>query len=1031
MAGRAMGTLLARSGLVIAAAVLLLAGGIVAFFHLDIEAYPDPSPPMFDILAQYPGRSSEEVERYVTIPLETALAGLPGLRHVRSLSMYGLGDVNLQFAYSTDPHRDEQLVRNELAQLQLPDGVQPDISPESTVGEVYRYQLVAPRGFDVGELRALQDWTLQKRFRAVPGVNDVATWGGPAREYHIDLDLPRIQGLGLSIPSIAEAVAKGNANVGGRTLEIGEQSIAVRGIGLARTVDDLGLIVLDQRGSSPVLLRDVATISIGGQERLGSTGRDDQDSIIQGIVLMRRGEATQAVVERIEKEVEHINASGVLPKGVNVVPFYDRKDLIETTVHTVLRNLVTGMVLVFIIQFLFLGEIRSALAVAAAIPFSLFFSVLGMWLTGDQANLLSIGAIDFGIIVDANVIMVENIVRNLRQRKAGDDRDRTIAMAMGEIAPSVIFATLIILAAYIPLFTMHGVEGRIFAPMARTYAFALAGALLGAFTLSPVVTRLLSGRRQSEGETRIVSGLRRAYAPSLAFSIAHPAVALLGALGVVVLAVFALRCIGSEFLPKLEEGNLWVRATLPASGSLAAGEGPVREMRKILGAFPEVETVVSQHGRPDDGTDPSGFYSVELFVALAPSDSWPKGIDKRRLVEEMSRSLESRFTGIDFNFTQVIQDQVEEAVSGVKGENSVKVFGPDLDVLESRSSELKRLLEGVRGVVDVGVFHELGQPNLVIEADRARCARVGVNTGDVDDVVETAIGGKEVTEMLDGERRYPVLVRLAPKYRSDIAAIAAIPVATPSEARVPLGDLASIRIDGGATFIHRESGERFIPVQFAVRGRDLGGAVTEAQALVQRELKLPRGYSLQWSGEFGELSEAEQRLAWIVPISLAAIGLLLYAALDSLRDSLVVAAAVPLAASGGVLSLFLTRTPFSISAAIGFISLFGVAVMAGILLVGRYRALERQGMAPREALSTAAHQRLRPVLMTCLSACLGLMPAAFSHGMGSETQRPLARVIVGGMVFGPPLILLAIPALLSVMDRRHRRVDVTATGPAS
>jgi cobalt-zinc-cadmium resistance protein CzcA len=1013
--------LFTRSALVVALALAVFVAGIFAFLHLDIEAYPDPTPPRFEVIAQYPGRSAEEVERYVTIPLESALGGLSDMASVRSQSFYGLADISLQFSFAADYAAAEQAVRNRLADAELPEGVDAQISPESTIGEVYRYQLVGPPGMDRGELRAIEDWLVERRLKSVSGVNDVTAWGGPAREYHVDVDPRQLQAYGIALGEVVEAVEQGNKVVGGRTIDLGEQAVQVRGAAGALTVDDLARIPLARRGTSTVLVRDVAQVRIGTVEPLGSAGRDGDDAVVEGIVLMAHGESTTDVVEGIEAEVAKLNA-GELPAGVRIEPFYDRKELVHVTVRTVLRNLLCGMALVFAVQYLFLGEVWSALAVAAAIPFALCFAIVGLWLTGESANLLSIGAIDFGIIVDANVIVVENLARRLRHRRDPGARVTTLAEAFGEVAPLILFATAIILAAYIPLFTMHGVEGQIFAPMARTYAFALAGALLAAFTVSPVLTALVAGRIRPDREPPAVAWLRRPYRPALRLAQEHPLLALLIAgTAVAIGGVGALR-LGGEFMPHLEEGNLWVRVTLPATASLRTGEATVHQMRALLASYPEVRTVVSQHGRPDDGTDPGSFSNLEMFVALKPFAQWPAGVGKRELVERMADDFAERFVGCEVNFTQAIQDQVEEAVAGIKGENAVKIYGPDLARLDDAATRVEAAMREVRGIVDVGVLRQLGQPELEIAPDRERCARDGVNPGDLADTVEAAIGGKQAGELFEGERRFPVMVRLDRRARGDLQAIAAIPVAAGGDDAplLPLGELASIRMRSGAALVQRDGGERLVSVEFAVRGRDLAGAVTEARQRVASEVKLPAGYRIEWSGEFGELAEAKQRLAWIVPVSLVLIASLLYAALYSLGDCLKVVLAVPLAATGGAIALWITGTDFSVSAVVGFISLFGVATMAAMLLVARWRALLREGLPHPDALARAAHQRFRPVLMTCLSACIGLLPSALSLGMGSETQRPLARVIVGGMALGGPLILLTLPALIALFHGRGR-----------
>ncbi|MBI3652866.1 MAG: efflux RND transporter permease subunit [Acidobacteria bacterium] len=1017
--------------------VLLVGAGYVAFRRLNIEAYPDPSPPMMEIITQSQGQSAEEIERYITVPIEIAMAGMPGLEHVRSISLYGLSSVKVQFSYDTDYYFAQQQVLNRLNALPLPNNAQPAISPESAVGEVYRYQLVGPENYSLAELKTLQNWVLERRFRTIPGVIDVVDWGGFTKEYHVDVDLHKLTAYHLSLPQVLTAIANSNNNVGARTLDIGQQSANVRGLGIITSVADLSNIVLTQSGGTPVYLRDVATAEIGRAQRLGVAGRDDNNDVVEAIVLMRRGEKTLEVIQRIAAEVEVINKSGVLPEGVQVKPYYDRRELIEVTTHTVLHNLIFGIVLLFIIQYVFLGNLRSAIIVSAAIPVALFLAILIMYLRGDSANLLSVGAIDFGIIVDSSVIMVESIFRHLSGQEqhggllnsAGASKEQKILAGASEVAKSVFFSTAIIIAAFIPLFTMQGVEGQIFAPMAKTYGYAMLGALLATFTVAPVLSSFLLPEKVNEKEPFLLRVIKPAYLFVLRKALRYRLVTAGLALALLAFTAIVVPQLGTEFLPKLEEGNLWVRATLPPTISLAAGEPYVSRMREVMRQFPEVTTVISQHGRPDDGTDPTGFFNVEFFVPLKPFDRWPQGMSKEKLIEQMKSALEKQFIGVDFNFSQTIEDNVEEAVSGVKGENSVKLFGNDLQTLEDKANEIKNQLATVKGIEDVGVFTELGQPNLLIQVDRDKCARYGLMTGDVNAIVQAAIGGQQETEVFEGERHFPIVVRLAPEYRQNLEAIKTIKVPLPNGASVPLGDLCAMTMKSGASYIYREGNQRYIPIKFSVRGRDLGSAVAEAQASVERAVKLPGGYHTEWSGEFGELNEAVSRLAYIVPISILFIIILLYSTFNSLRDSLLILASLPFALLGGVLALLLMKINFSVSAAVGFISLFGVAVMAGIILLSYYNQLRHHGYARDAALLQAAEVRMRPVLMMCISACIGLLPAAISTGIGSETQRPLATVIVGGMLLAPVLILLIVPVLISFLPERKKLADIESIEP--
>ena len=1036
--------------MVLAVLVVFLGAGFFAFNRLNIEAYPDPSPPMVEIITQNPGQSAEEIERYITIPLEVAVAGMPGLQHVRSISLYGLSDIKVQFAYDTDYYFALQQTLNRLNTVSnLPNNAQPTISPWSAIGEIYRYQLIGPPGASLMELKTLQDWVLQRRFKTVPGVIDVVGWGGLSKEYHVEVDLQKLQGHGITLPQVMSAISNSNINVGARTLDIGQQAANVRGLGLIRSLEDIANVVLTQSGGTPVLVRDVANVEVGHTPRLGIAGRDQTSDIVEGIVLMRRGEKTMEVIRRIEAEVSRINRGGVLPEGIRIQPYYDRRELIEVTTRTVLHNVVFGIVLVFFIQWMFLGDLRSALIVSATIPFALFFSTMILVIRGDSANLLSVGAIDFGIIVDSTVIMVENIFRHLREggravaahervesmmpwRVALHGKLRTILVSAVEVDRAIFFSTAITIAAFIPLFTMQGVEGQIFAPMAKTYGYALFGALLATFTISPVLSSVLLPEAVRERETFAVRLIRRAYtwalqrAMRLRFATVGLAVALL------VISALVIPRLGTEFLPKLEEGNLWIRATLPPTISLEAGEPYVARIREILRSFPEVVTVISQHGRPDDGTDPTGFFNAEFFAPLTPFHTWPRGLTKEKLIAQMQSRLEQELAGIDFNFSQNIQDNVEEALSGVKGENSVKVFGSDLEVLEQNDGAIKQQLASVRGVQDLAVFSELGQPNLLLDVLRYRAARFGLAPADVNAVVEAAIGGKSATDVFEGERHFPLVVRLAPQYRRDIDAIKAIPVASQGSQGnaiyVPLSEVTNVALRSGASYIYRENNQRYLPIKFSVRGRDLGGTVEEAQNRVDRGVKLPEGYHTDWSGEFGELKEAQQRLAYIIPLSLLLILVLLYSMFNSLRDSLLALAGIPFAVTGGILALYLTGLNFSISAAVGFISLFGVSVMDGILMLTYYNELHQAGFGRDDAMVRAAEVRMRPRLMTALSACIGLLPAAVSTGIGSQVQRPLATVIVGGMLLVPLVISWMYPVLLSVfLPRTETRPGVDST----
>ena len=1043
---------LTRRSIIILALLAFVGAGLVAYAKLNIEAYPNPAPVILEITAQAPGLSAEEMERSYTRPMEVGLATTPGVDNIRSTSFYGLSFARVTFKYGVDYYFAlAQAALNLQQNVTLPNNVQPQIQASSLVGEIYRYQIVGPPHFGLTNLRTLQDWVVTRRLLSVPGIAQVVTWGGTTKEYDVDVDLNKLQGYGVTLPQLIAAIGNANTNVGGRTINIGQQSVNIRGVGLIKDVDDIGHIVLSQSNGTPVLVSDLAKVSIGAVPRLGNAGRDDQDDVVTGIVVMNRTEQTNDVVNRVKAAVDKLNHDGTLPPGVRVVPFYDRSSLVEVTTHTVLHNLLFGCLLVFFIQRIFLGDLRSAIIVSANIPIALFFSIIILVLLGDSANLLSVGAVDFGIIVDSAVILIENIFRNFqknhderqellheqaqnnhamyaRGNAAHDwtERLRLLYISAIQVDRAVLFSSAITVAAFIPLFTMQGVEGQIFNPMARTYAYALSGALLATFSVTPVLASLLLPKHVNEVETLFVRGIRRVYSPVLRWALEKRKATVAIGVGFLLVAALLLPHIGSEFLPALEEGNLWIRASMPTTISLEAGMDKVNRMRRIIKNHPEVVTVVSQHGRPDDGSDASGFYNVELFVPLKPQSDWPSGDSKEKLVNSLQQQFSDEFPGVEFNFSQYIQDNIEEGLSGVKGANSVKIVGPDLHELEKLSDEVLHQMQQVKGVQDLGVFRVLGQPNLNITVDRARAARYGLNTGDINAVVQAAAGGTQATTVLEDDRQFSLVVRLASPFRNDAEAIGNIPVgyATPSGATayVPLRDVADISLDTGASYIYHESNERFIPVKFSVRGRDLGSTVEDAQQRIARNVVLPTGYHLVWAGEFEDMQQAKHRLAIVLPIAISLILALLYTLFNSLRDSLLTLAAIPFSIAGGIIALYFSGLNMSVSAAIGFVSLFGVSVMNGILVISYFNHLVFEGRTPLEAMYLAAEQRMRPMLMTALSACIGLLPAALSTGIGSQVQRPLATVVVGGMLLGPVMLLIVAPALqVLVVEWSHRR----------
>ncbi len=1022
--------------IVVLLAAMLLGGG-ASFLSLNIEAYPDPVPPLVDVVTQSTGQSAEEIERYITIPLVIQMAGIPNVQAIRTISLFGLSDVKVQFTYDFTYTQAEQWVTNRLSQLAaLPNGAQPQISPTSPIGEIFRYRVVGPPNYSVTDLKTLQDWVLERRFKAVPGVIDVTGWGGKTKTYDIAIDQRKLVGYGLSIPQVLQALGNANINVGGQTVNFGAQSAVVRGVGLIHSAEEIRRTMITNNQGAPVVLGDIADVSIGNLPRLGIAGFDNVDDIVQGIVLMRRGAESIPTIKRVEAEVDKINSTGILPPGVSIQRIYDRSDLIHVTTRTVLHNMLAGIVLIFFLQWAFLGNVRSAVIVAMTIPFALSFAIGLMVLRGESANLLSVGAIDFGLVVDATVIMVENIFRHLAQESAHlghgpstlhrirvrsgfRGRTATISVAAAEVSQSIFFAAAIIIAGFVPLFTLSGIEGHIFGPMAKTYAYAIAGGLIATFTVAPALSLMLFQEKVAERETPVVRVLRRIYEPALEFVLANSIITFAGLALITLLALLAVRSLGLEFLPKLEEGNLWVRATFPQSVSLEDSDTYVNRMRVLMSKYPEVQSVVSQHGRPDDGTDATGFFNAEFFVPLKPFDSWPKGVDKDKLTSDMTDSLEQEFPGVNFNFSQYIQDNVEEAASGVKGENSVKIYGNDLEVLEKTADGIAAVLAKVPGITDLAVLRSLGQPTIRIDVDRVRAARYGLAPGDVNAVVQTAIGGQSAGDLYEGssDRHFPMMVRLAAPFRQDLDAIRRIPISAPASTgsgviQIPLEDVADVRLVSGAAFIYREQQQRYVPIKFSVRGRDLGGAVLEAQRAVDSEVPLPGGYHLEWVGEFGNLQEAAARLGVAIPLSLALILLLLYLNFGNLRDALLAASVIPMALLGGIFSLRITGTPFSVSSAIGFVALFGIAAMDGILILSYYHLSLESGLDRARAMLQTCRTQLRPVMMTCIVACVGLLPAAFSTGIGSQVQRPLALVVVGGMLLAPALILLVLPVLI-------------------
>jgi cobalt-zinc-cadmium resistance protein CzcA len=1054
--------------------VLILAGAIVAlglycYSQLDIEAYPNPVPPMIEIITQPSGWSAEEVERYVTVPLENGLNGMIDLDHIRSQSLFGLSDVKCYFTWNADYHIAQQRVLNRLGFVNLPPGMTPELSPWSAIGEVYRY-VVRGDGYSLADLKTAEDWILERQFRQAPGVIDVVGFGGETKEYHVEVDPYRLKGHGLTLAQMVSGLSNSNQNVGGQRLTIGEQSYNVRGIGIIHSLNDIRDVVLAEQKGTPVRVRDVAEVTVGHSPRLGIVGKDLDPDVVQGTVLMRYGGDSLKTLASVHERVDYINRYHVLPPGMTIEPYYDRANLVKLTTHTVLENLLIGMILVAIVLWLFLGHGRAALITALNIPLALMAAFIGMVASGTPANLISLGAVDFGIVVDSTVIVMENVFRHLSAPGKRNAIER-ILLAAGEVGPPMFSSTLVIAVAFIPLFTLSGVSGVIFSPMAHTYAFAIGGAIILSLTLTPVLAERglkIGTLGDHEHDNWLMRALKKLYLPLFDFSLRNKRTAVAIGATVVGISLLGSVSLGREFMPKLEEGNFWIRATLPTSISLEQSAKYVGRMRAvILGcpsvdvgtqvaprnppapgssepsqpgtppagsggqtappcdlqhrSRPEITSVVSQLGRPDDGTDVSGFYNIELFAPLEPADKWPRGVTKAKMTDELSRQLQAAFPGVIFNFSQMISDNVEEAMSGVKGENTVKVFGPDLQVNEKKADEIVDVMATVKGVEDLALFPSLGQPNVRITPDRAQCGRYGLNVGDVEAVIQAAIGGQVVTQVYEGEKRFDLTIRWAPAFRKDLKAIRDILVATPDGAQVPLGQIASIVKEEGPSLIYREDNRRYAPVKFSVRGRDLASTIAEAREKLAEKVKLPYDTHLEWAGEINQLNEATGRLALIIPITLLVIAMLVYSSVKNWKDMLIVLAGIPVACTGGILALIITHTNFSISAAMGFISIFGVSIQDALLVVTYAQRLWNEGHGLEEGARDAAERWLRPVLMTTFVAMLGLTPAALSHGIGADTQKPLAIVVIGGALILAVLPRLIQPPLLVLAHQREKR----------
>src|SRR5271156_5725476 len=1011
--------------LVLAFALLLFAGGIVAFRDLPIEAYPDVADNYVEIITQWPGISAEQIEQQVTIPLEIVMNGIPHVVHLRSFSLFGLSDLKLIFDDVSNNDWNRERVLERLSQVTLPPGINPQMGTDwSPVGQIYFFTLHSTNpAYDPMELKSLEDWVVEKNFKAVPDIVDVSSFGGPTREYQVRVDPNKLIAYGLSLAQIEQQLTNNNANAGGSFIQEGLQQINVRSVGLVDRSQDIANTVIVTKNGTPLRVKDIAVVSQGPKIRLGQTAKAihhedgkiiDNDDVVSGIVLLRKGAPADTALQAIHEKVKELN-DHILPKGVTIVPFIDRSTLVHYTSATVLHNLAEGMILVSVILILFLGNIRGALIVAATIPFSLLFASICLDLRHIPANLLSLGALDFGMVVDGAVVMVENIVRHLGH-KNGDTKtpNEKISEASHEVQRPVFYAIAIIITAYLPIFTLQRVEGRLFHPMAWTVAFALLGALIFSILIAPVLCSVFFKNGVHEWRNPVMDYLKSSYRKAARWAIEHRPVTIAVAGFAVALAAYLTLggVIGSEFLPHLDEGAIWALGTLAPSTGPTEGARIMNQARIVFASFPEVTQVVSQVGRPDDGTDTTGFFNTEYFVDLKPKDKWRPVFqsDKNELIGAMDREL-SKIPGVLWNFSQPISDNMEEAVSGVKGELAVKIYGDDLRLLEKKADDIVAIMRGVRGIEDLGVFRVIGQPNLNFVVDRKQAARYQINVSDIQDAIQTAVGGNAVSQVLQGEQRYDLVMRYQAPYRNTQEAIENIRLLAPSGERVSLAQLTKVDVRDGASEIYREEKSRYVAIKYSVRGRDLGGAVEEAIRKVNAQVKLPTGYRIDWAGEYESQKRSQRRLMLVLPLTILGIFVILYTMFGSVKWALLILGNVAMAPVGGLLALLLTGTHFSVSSGVGFLALFGVSVQTGVIMLEYINQLRARGHTIEDAAIEGAVLRLRPIMMTMLVATLGLLPAAMSRGIGSDSQRPFAIVIVGGLVAALVLSIFLLPTL--------------------
>ncbi len=1022
---RIVASCLRQRFLVVLMTVILIGAGARSLNRLPVDAYPDLSPPMVEVITQWPGRAAEEVERLITVPTEREMNGLPRLTTSRSISLYGLSDVILTFENGTDDYFARQQVFNRLGEITLPSGITPTLSPLSPPsGLIYRYVLQSPDRSPM-ELKTFEDWVVEPAFRAVPGVADDSGFGGGTMQYQVLLDPAKVASVGLSVSQVESSLTANNDNAGGGFYSEGGQFYYVRGLGRIRTLEDIGNVVVAVHDGTPVLVKDVGRVAIGIAPRLGEFGYQDQDDAVEGVILLRTGEKTQSVLQSVQAKTQELNSS-VLPKDVKVVPFYDRSDLVDLTREVVERNLLRGMLLVVVVLIFFLYDLRAGLIVATSIPLALLFAFICLDIQNASANLLSIGAIDFGILVDGAVVMVENIFRQMAARQSAPlDVIQIIKDAAAEVNRPLVYAVAVIVAGFLPIYALSGPSGKLFKPMADTMVFALVGSLIVTLTLIPILCAWFMRRAGGERRNAAFEAMKSVYSRGLDVCLAHPWGTTFAATGLLALSLLLVPRVGAEFMPKLDEGALWVRATMPYTISFDEASQIAPRVRQILHSFPEVTTVASELGRPDDGTDPTGFFNVEFFVGLKPYAQWHGSYrDKAGLIHAVNDKL-AGFPGITFNYTQPAEDAVDEAETGLKSALAVKVFGTDLHTLEQKGKAIKKVLERVRGIRDVTLVQELGQPSLTIDVDRAKIARYGVNVADINALIQTAIGGDAATQVEQGEKQFDLIVRLEQQYRDNPDEIGNILVATPAGQQIPLKELANIQVTNGASFIYRENNSRYIGVQFSVEGRDLAGAVDDAMQQVNRSVALPRGYQLDWGGEYSEYTASRTQLRVILPLTLFLIFLLLFTLYANLKFPFITVLGVLLSAPvGGIVALWLTDTPFSVSSGIGFLALFGVSVQTAVVYISYVNELRREGIDLPEAIRQGAILRLRPIMMTALVAALGLLPVALATGVGTDSQRPFALVIVSGLFTRLLISVFLMPALYTLVGRRGDRLEV-------